>query len=124
MEGAYRCQSYMPVEEHLLPGWIQTMLRGELWACQIVVHVNRGVTLWIDNQVVVRRIRRMLNGTFHIRPNQKNADLWKHLADLIYCIGVRRVEVQHVYSHQELETLSEAEAQGNSVAQMLLPQPS
>eukprot|EP00438_Fugacium_kawagutii_P012174 Skav205390 [mRNA] locus=scaffold1642:40459:42228:- [translate_table: standard] len=118
--------TYHAVASGLLPGWIQTVLRAEIQAvvqaCRFAMQVRRSLTLWIDNWVVYRKVCRIIQGSFKVKPNQTNADMWKLLQETLLRLHPLPVRVQHVYSHQSLEHATEAEIfafRGNEVADHL-----
>eukprot|EP00438_Fugacium_kawagutii_P015309 Skav221898 [mRNA] locus=scaffold1395:773311:777817:+ [translate_table: standard] len=97
-----------PLANGLLPGWYQSSLRAEIFAVLQALHcalrTDRPVTVWADNDLVYRRCQQFLTRPFWIKPNQKNADLWTRLADLLGQMGGDRVDFMKVVSHQALET--------------------
>ena len=57
-------------------------------------------TLWIDNNLVYRRLCQFQQRTCWIKPNQKDADLWNLLYRCVRCLGTHLVHVVKVCSHQ------------------------
>eukprot|EP00438_Fugacium_kawagutii_P013138 Skav233642 [mRNA] locus=scaffold2779:446218:453058:- [translate_table: standard] len=115
--------SYTPLAGGLLPGWVQTILRAEVFAvihaCTFAFQVMRKVTLWVDNMIVYRRVLQMQRGAFTDKPNRSNADLWQHLHMCVQALGPGQLQVQHVYSHQQITDLTDAEmfaVRGNAAA--------
>ena len=123
--------SYWPLASGLVPGWLQTAIRGEIWAaisaCTFGIVTNTSVRLWVDNSTVCRRLQAFLcDDSKPIGPNQRDADLWNHLRTLTIRLGKGRLSVVHVHSHQNLDNFDDfAEewiSQGNHHADNLADQ--
>ena len=120
--------TFWPLAQGLVPGWIQTALRGEIWAaisaCQFVLWSGSEARLWIDNITVCKRLQRYLCGPPEpLASNKRNADLWNHLRNLAIAVGPGRIQVVHVHSHQNLATFQDVDeewiCQGNQHADSL-----
>ena len=103
---------YHPVASGLVPGPLQTSLRGELHAAitafQYARRVRRKFTLWTDNQQVYARIRQYLTGD-RGQPTPKNADhdLWGQLYTLVLQSRNLLFDVVKVVSHMDVADVSE-----------------
>ena len=121
---------FWPVGNGFLVGWVHTILRAELWAviqaCSFALQVGKPCTLWIDNDLVFRRIRSFRNKPCWIRPNQKDADLWSFVYRLVQQLGSSLVAVVKVYSHQDhdsaVDNVESWVFQGNDAADALAEQ--
>ena len=96
---------FWPVGNGSLPGWIQIILRAELraaiQACAFSLRVSKPCTLWVDNDLIFRRIRAFQDKPYWIRPNQKDADLWSLLYRVVRQLGDSLVVAVKVCSHQD-----------------------
>lgn len=88
-------------------GWVwgvhQTAYRGELIAMwRALVHCARGTfraRIWCDNQTVVNRVRRMLNGE-QVKANASHTDILQNISRVIEQYSLfDRVQVAKVTSH-------------------------
>ena len=121
------CDDWLPVASGMVTGRIQTALRGELLAaiaaCQLAEVTSVPLHLWTDNDLVYKRIRRFMCRTAFFKPNQKDADLWARLHNLVRKIGPLLQGVHKVCSHQDpLGAQDEFEAwvfQGNHAVDAL-----
>ena len=121
--------TFWPLANGVVPGWIQTAIRGEIWAaisaCTFSWWTSRPVRLWIDNHTVCKRIRSFPDSKA-LGPNQRDADLWNHLTLLVQAIGNDHIRVVHVHSHQDLQNLDDVAeewiSQGNHHADALADQ--
>jgi hypothetical protein len=98
--------TFWPVANGLVTGWVQTALRGEITAaicaCAFAIQCNRPLRLWTDNDLVYKRIQRFRERSCFFKPNQKDADLWKQLHELVRQLGPSLCQVTKVCSHQDL----------------------
>eukprot|EP00438_Fugacium_kawagutii_P004347 Skav207884 [mRNA] locus=scaffold664:543979:548393:- [translate_table: standard] len=89
----------------LVPGWLQTALRGEITAVSsaiaFAVWSRRPFVLWVDNDVVVKRIRALAKPKAWIKPNQKDSDLWARVLGYLRQAGSLMLGVCKVVSHQD-----------------------
>ena len=105
--GQIESDSFVGVSGGLVPGWCQTALRGEIWAvisaCKFAFHANRTFELFIDNDVVYRRVRRFRKRKYVYHPNHKDGDLWVVLFQWIESTRATLKNVTKVVSHQNVE---------------------
>lgn len=98
--------TFHPLASGLVSGWLQTVLRGELSAVisavEFCVQVQVPCVLWIDNQLVYNRVRRAMQQRCWVKPNQKDADLWRQLYDSLARAGPLVRQVVKVCSHQHV----------------------
>eukprot|EP00438_Fugacium_kawagutii_P016204 Skav224054 [mRNA] locus=scaffold534:331640:336358:- [translate_table: standard] len=96
--------TFVPVACGQVHGWLQTVLRGELCAainaCRFAYKHQKPATLWTDNHLVFRRIRKFQQRMCVLKRNQKDADLWGLLQDEVHRLG-SALRVMHVHSHQQ-----------------------
>ena len=94
-----------PLASGVVSGWIQSSLRGELSAviaaCNAGLQCDRPLVLWIDNDLVFRRVKTMQEKGGWVKPNQKDADLWIIVQRQIQALGPRLQQVCKVVSHQD-----------------------
>ena len=98
----------------VVPGPIQTGLRGELWAAfravELVARRNKRARVWSDNLSVVRRLRRLLRGG-RAPVNHPHFDLWSNIGQLVQDLPEGQIEVVKVVSHADQQkVLSEVES--------------
>lgn len=112
-----------------LPGLRQTSVRAELYAVVRVIKFAAfhgvKVMIWSDCLAVVRRLRRVLQGT-KVKSNSPNADLWNAIADaLIACSGdaiqITKVAA-HTSRHQASSPFEEWCFRNNSLADKIAVQ--
>ena len=101
--------SFWPLSQGLVPGWIQTAMRAELYAalsaCAFIYATHRPARLWVDNATVHRRLKAfLLKPCPPIKPNARDGDLWNALRAYALAIGPDMLAVFHVHSHQDLST--------------------
>ena len=88
-----------------LPGIRQTSVRAELYAVARVIKfaITHGirVMIWSDCLSVVRRLRRVIQGT-RVKCNSPNADLWNAVAEDLKRGGDGMVQITKVAAHAEL----------------------
>ena len=100
-----------PVASGLLPGWIQTTIRAEIMAalkaCHLALELNRTLSLWVDNDLVYRRMCQFQQAPVQIHPNQKDGDLWQELHFAVRTLGPQLQGVYKVVSHQCLESATD-----------------
>ena len=86
----------------LLPGLLQTSVRAEIFgllsACRFCRATGAQVRVWCDCLGVVRRATRLLMGSWRVRHNTKNSDLWQLVQDEVGCLA-GRLSVQKVTAH-------------------------
>ena len=101
-------QNFWPLAGGVVPGHVQTALRGEITAaisaCEYALQVGRELHLWTDNDLVYRRILKFQQKQCYFKPNQKDADLWKILHQRVRQLGVFFLGVTKVCSHQDVST--------------------
>ena len=102
--------SFWPVSQGLVPGWVQTAMRAELYAalsaCVFLHHTKKPARLWVDNATVHRRLKAFLTTpTTPVGPNARDADLWNAIRRYALTIGPDMLQVFHVHSHQDLNSL-------------------
>eukprot|EP00435_Cladocopium_sp_Y103_P015856 s1818_g3.t3 len=122
--GSVDTMEFQPVSNGLLPGWCQTAARAEvvaaLSACEFSWRVQRPCFLWVDNDRVYRKLLRFKRGQCRVGINQKDADLWGKLAEVVSRLGPLLMGVGKVVSHQDIQTArDEAEEflfKGNAAA--------
>eukprot|EP00438_Fugacium_kawagutii_P005458 Skav215027 [mRNA] locus=scaffold966:514741:519573:- [translate_table: standard] len=99
---------FWPLASGVVPGWVQTSLRAELVAaisaCSIALQTQRFLTLWVDNDLVFRRIHKLQKGTWQPKPNVKDSDLWKQLGQYLGRLGTWFKGCHKVCSHQDPST--------------------
>ena len=85
-----------------VPGQWQTVLRAELTAFTSALSfgVSKGTTfaVWSDCEVIVKRARRIQNGTFEVTSTCTDHDLWGIVQDLMPPPHV--CQLHHIKSHQ------------------------
>lgn len=101
-------QSPWPLANGILPGWMQSVIRAEVWAatvaCQAALQTRKSIMLWVDNQLLFKRLKCMQQMQFRVKPNQKDADLWNQLQTLVMQLGDKFLGVMKVNSHVPLDT--------------------
>ena len=101
-------QNFWPLAGGVVPGHVQTALRGEITAaisaCEYALQIGRELHLWTDNDLVYRRILKFQQKQCYFKPNQKDADLWKILHQRVRQLGVFFLGVTKVCSHQDVST--------------------
>ena len=104
--------NFVPVSNGIVHGYIQTALRGEICAatsaCLLALSLDRPIALWIDNDLVFKRIQVFRRRQCVFKPNQKDADLWKSLSAAVRALGDKLVGVQKVCSHQDPSLATDA----------------
>ena len=97
--------TFTAVSNGFVIGWVQTVLRAELHAAisavLFAIHTNRPCALWIDNDLVYKRLKRCLRGKAWVKPNQKDADVWHMLYQTMHVAGSLVQSVHKVVSHQQ-----------------------
>lgn len=119
-------QRFWPLSNGLVPGWVQTALRGELWAAisamKFAILQRCQIRIWCDNHTVVKRLGKFSTQKVKIKPNATNADLWRLAQQLVHQLG-QSLQIVKVSSHQDPHTAQdEAEAwlfAGNEAADKL-----
>ena len=122
--GSITHDTFHPISNGLVPGWVQTAARAEILAvisaCECALTLQRPCSLWVDNDRVHNKLQRFMKGKRQIGTNQKDADLWGKLADKIARLGPLLKYVCKVVSHQNCAgAKDEAEAwifRGNAAA--------
>lgn len=117
-------QEIQPLSCGVLPGLVQTAVRAEIVAlisaCEYAIQTTGKISFAIDNDLVFQRMARFVARDCHIKPNQKDADLWQILLELARRLRQRVDVIAKVVSHQNLDLLSdEAElwcCKGNAIA--------
>jgi ribonuclease HI len=99
----------MVLDSGPLPGLRQTSVRAELFAVVRVVkfaafHGVR-VMIWSDCLSVVRRLRRVLQGT-KVKINSPNADLWTVIADDLTACACDAIQITKVAAHSSVQHAS------------------
>ena len=101
-------QDFWPLAGGIVPGHVQTALRGEVTAaisaCEFAMQTGRELFLWTDNDLVYKRILRFQKKLCYFKPNQKDADLWKTLYDRVRQLGALFQGITKVCSHQDAST--------------------
>ena len=103
-------QSFTPIAAGRVSGLLQTVLRAEIHAAISAVRFAsshlRDLTIWIDNETVVRRLREFASSRekpASIHPNALDFDLWACLwEEAQRLIETNSLIVMQVYSHQEI----------------------
>ena len=119
--------TFWPLSCGMVPGWTQTALRGEIWAaisaCEFGLQSGRPVHIWTDNDLVYKRLRQFTSQPCFFKPNQKDADLWRKLYNVVHLIGAHNVGTTKVCSHQQInlavDAFEEWVFRGNSEADLL-----
>ena len=96
-------QTFWTISSGGVPGWNQTVIRGEIMAAIsaltfAIVH-QRKVWLWVDNAEVVSKLRKGASAMMQTS-EAANADLWQHLGNLLNRAGELFQGVVKVDSHQ------------------------
>eukprot|EP00438_Fugacium_kawagutii_P022163 Skav235761 [mRNA] locus=scaffold803:461046:465992:+ [translate_table: standard] len=104
-----------------VPGMWQTILRAEICAVvsalKYAIAVNKAITIFSDNDVVVKRLNRIRQG-WYPHGLQSDGDLWGVVVHLCRKLEFR-FQCVHVHSHQNSRLLSPEEewvCSGNSAA--------
>lgn len=96
--------TFTPIANGVVRGIIQTVVRGELCAaiqaCRFALLVQKPIVLWVDNDLVHKRVIRYHRHPRTFKPNQKDVDLWMQLHDFIRQLGSLFVTSIKVVSHQ------------------------
>ena len=105
---------FHPLACGLVPGWLQTTLRGEIWATisamTFAIQTRRPVRVWCDNDMVVRRLRKARQHDKHVGTSRANADLWNKAYALVRYLG-DQFDIVKISSHQDpTKAIDEAEA--------------
>ncbi|CAL1133679.1 unnamed protein product [Cladocopium goreaui] len=98
------------LESGPLPGLLQSAVRAELFAVvralEFAITCKVDVTVWSDCNAVVRRMRRVLQGS-QIKPSSAHADLWTRIACLVSnCTNT--VKIEKVAAHRKIASASNA----------------
>eukprot|EP00438_Fugacium_kawagutii_P021100 Skav205923 [mRNA] locus=scaffold123:881526:886386:+ [translate_table: standard] len=95
-----------PIANGLVSGWLQTALRGEITgvASALAFAIDKGkpIVLWVDNDVVVRRVRILARPNARLKPNQKDSDLWGQVLGYLQQLGTNFRGIVKVVSHQDI----------------------
>ena len=85
-----------------LPDIMQTSFRAEIFALYVACKFCRGAgaraRVWCDCLGVVRKANMLLGGHWRVKPNTKNCDLWRLVAEELAELA-GRVEVHQVRAH-------------------------
>lgn len=104
--------THWPLASGMLPGFLQTLLRAELMAaisaCQAAVKSNRAIVVWVDNDLVYKRLSKFRKMSSMIKVNQKDADLWAQLQDAVLSLGDQFLGVMKVVSRQNPSEAADA----------------
>ena len=96
---------HMPVAWGGVPGQWQTVLRAELVAfvSALCFGVLKGTTfaVWSDCEVIVKRARRIQNGTFQVTSACTDHDLWSIVQEVMPTPQV--CQLHHIKSHQNYQ---------------------
>ena len=125
--GSWETEQFSPIASGLVPGLVQTAARAEIMAaisaCSFAYRLQTPATLCLDNDLVYKRIRKFRQRECHIKPNQKDADLWFDLQHFVRMLGDKLKLIVKVVSHQHITNdLDEADKwifKGNSAADHL-----
>ena len=87
----------------LLPGILQTSFRAEIFgllaACRFCRVTGATVRVWCDCLGVVRKGQGLLAGTWTVKHNTKNADLWRLVYDEVSVVW-EKLDIQKVSAHE------------------------
>eukprot|EP00438_Fugacium_kawagutii_P006433 Skav208832 [mRNA] locus=scaffold1193:44122:48009:- [translate_table: standard] len=104
--------NFWALSNGLLPGWIQTVIRAEIFAvisaCEAAMLQQCPLRLWVDNDLLYRRLLRAQQGTLQLQRNAKDADLWNQLQQVVSALGDMLLSVTKVCSHQNLDQAADA----------------
>ena len=122
--GNIESQQIIPLSSGVLPGLVQTAVRAEIVAlisaCEYAIKTKSRISFAIDNDLVFSRMKKFITRDCHIKPNQKDADLWQPLRELARRLRKQVDVVVKVFSHQNLDLLETDEeiwcCTGNNVA--------
>ena len=96
-------ENFWLISSGLVPGWIQTALRGEIWAVisagTLALATCKKVSIWTDNDLVFERVKQFRHKERVIKPNQKHADPWSKLQQVVQPLGPQLVAITKVASH-------------------------
>eukprot|EP00438_Fugacium_kawagutii_P027016 Skav232514 [mRNA] locus=scaffold1096:710531:712861:+ [translate_table: standard] len=110
---AFPVQRAQPVAQGGVPGQWQTVLRAEatalLAAISFASRLGKPCRIWCDNDLVVKRCRKIQRGQFRITRLITDHDLWEQLAEMLRRCPCS-VEIIKVASHQTVENASDLEA--------------
>ena len=99
-------ETFHAISGGVVPGIIQTALRGEILAAcsalELALMTKKFLTIWTDNDLVYKRLKVFRNRQCWIKPSQKDHDLWGRLHDLVRRAGQLFQGTIKVVSHQEL----------------------
>ena len=80
-------EEFWPLADGVVPGLLQSAYRGELCAVVSALHfcaiVQTPVCIWSDCMGVVRRVRRLLEGSWMPTLRTKHFDLWSRILPLV-----------------------------------------
>eukprot|EP00435_Cladocopium_sp_Y103_P055920 s267_g18.t1 len=103
---------FWPLSCGVLQGFQQSTTRAEVLAaisaCEFSITSGSAITMWVDNDLLFRRLRRFQKGSVRIVRNQKDADLWKRLQSLVQRLGHCLEYVGKVVSHQNMDEMPDA----------------
>ena len=98
---------FHPISGGVVPGLIQTALRGEILAAcsalELAVRLKSLITVWTDNDLVYKRLKIFHSRACWFKPSQKDHDLWSRLHDLVRQAGELFHGTIKVVSHQQIE---------------------
>lgn len=104
---------FWPIAEGGVPGLWQTVVRAEilsvLSAIKFVKTYPRCTRIWCGNQLVVDRLQQLLAGQLKCSSLLHDHDLWTQIDRALRGIS-HLISVHKVFSHQDRQTLSEAES--------------
>ena len=92
----------------VVPGLLQTAYRAELFALAALLQacvdrVPHGlIRVWSDCLSVVRRMQRLLAGTWTCKPTVAHSDLWMWIVNSVAHLGVDRLRIFKVKAHVDL----------------------
>jgi len=125
--GTLSNQNIQPLSCGVLSGIVQTAVRAEIVAlisaCEFAINTQNKVSFAIDNDLVFKRFVKFVAKDCHIKPNQKDADLWQPLMDIARRLRSQIEVIAKVVSHQDVSKLQTEEeiwcCKGNAAADAL-----
>eukprot|EP00435_Cladocopium_sp_Y103_P073065 s548_g42.t1 len=104
--GSIENDTFYPVSNGMVPGWVQTAARAEIYAVlsafELALRLRKPFSVWVDNDRVYRKLCLFQRGNVRIASNHKDADLWTRLRTLYNHVGHLLQHVGKVVSHQDL----------------------
>ena len=100
-----QCVATWQLSSGAVPNRRQIAIRAEIWTAfstlKFVAKLGKPARLWIDNQVVVQKFRKWMQGPWTPLPRQTNGDLWQVTYDQFVLVRHLIQVVVHIYLHND-----------------------